>query len=86
MDRISTADGGYQESHRPARSVAALGDDYVIDNVHVGVSPQALLASLIPEVIALNIRAGIANSFDAKLGAVMAATDDTRQGNQRIVA
>ena len=58
------------------------GDDYVIDNIHISLSPQALLSTLINDVISLNVRAGIANSFDHKLSAVMAAIDDARQQNQ----
>jgi hypothetical protein len=40
-----------------------------------------LLSSLINTVLALNSQAGIANSFDAKLQAVMAAIDDANGGN-----
>ena len=39
-------------------------------------------STLINDVISLSIRAGIANSFDAKLSAVTPAIDDTRQQNQ----
>jgi hypothetical protein len=55
------------------------GDDYVIDNVYFGASPEALLSALISDVVSLNIRSGIANSFDAKLSAVMAAIDEIRE-------
>lgn len=57
------------------------GDDYVVDNVYFGASPRALLSMLIGKVVALNVRAGIANSLDAKLQAVMAALDDNRENN-----
>lgn len=40
-----------------------------------------LLSSLINTVLTLNVRAGIANSLDAKLQAVMAALDDANGGN-----
>ena len=45
------------------------------------IDPKELLSQLVTDVIALNLQRGISNSFDAKLGAVMAALDDDRNEN-----
>ena len=44
-------------------------------------SVQSLLSALIGDVVALNLKAGISNSFDAKLDAALAAIDDQKAQN-----
>jgi hypothetical protein len=42
-----------------------------------------LISGLINDVVELNLQVGISNSFDAKLDALMAAIDDSREQNDR---
>lgn len=43
--------------------------------------PQVLLAQLVADVIALNLRIGITNALDSKLSAAMSALDDAQSAN-----
>ena len=45
--------------------------------------PKAMLSDLIAQVIQLNLKAGISNSFDAKLSAATGALDDSRDQNDQ---
>ena len=45
--------------------------------------PKELLSDLIADVIELNLKAGISNSFDAKLSAATAALDDSQDQNDQ---
>ena len=62
---------------------------YFITNIRVRTtpkpvppSPKQLLSELVSDVIAMNLRAGVANSLDAKLSAAIAALDDEKPANE----
>ncbi len=52
-----------------------------LDGVPACATPAELLADLVADVIALNVRAGIANSLDAKLQSALEALEDMNDHN-----
>ena len=55
----------------------------IIDDVKVCglITPDALINSLVSNVLSLNLQKGIANSIDSKLDRALQALDDTNQNN-----
>jgi hypothetical protein len=71
---------GFTSGTLPEQTSAG-GADAFVTKLARGTSAADLIQQLIQQVMSLNLRQGISNSLDAKLGAVVQALDDIKQQN-----